>query len=194
MTTHRAPSITLADLTALKPCASALKRVAALFAGHAGPIDAATARAAECTFNDISWVASALARTNKDIERQFRLFLADCGARALPIYERSEKSPAPRNAIIAARRFARGEINDAAREAARAAVWAVVRDAALSAAFAVARAVSQEAAWAAAWDVGWDNARDAARAWQFDRLVARLAADGAKCSACCFCLSDSGHG
>src|SRR3546814_9974895 len=52
--------------------------------------------------------------TDADVERRLRLWLADCAARVLHIYEKTEASAAPREAIIAARRFARGEIDAAA--------------------------------------------------------------------------------
>jgi len=144
------------------------------------------------------WAPSALARHDKDVERRLRLWMADCAARVLHIYERAETSEAPRNAIIAARQFARGEIDDAAWAAARDAAWGAALaacnaacDAACDAAWAAALA-AVAAAWAAgdaaedaaraAWDAAraaWDAARaagddagDAEEAWQLDRLVA----------------------
>lgn len=107
-------------------------------------ITAAQAKEAGCTLTDLVWAASALARRDKDVERRLRLWMADCAARVLHIYERAETSEAPRNAIIAARQFARGEIDGAAGAAAG--------DAALGAARVAAR--------------------DAEEAWQLDRLVA----------------------
>ena len=53
-----------------------------------------------------------------------RLFAADCAERVLPIFEKKHPDDTrPREAIEAARQFARGEIDAAARASARAAVW-----------------------------------------------------------------------
>lgn len=65
-------------------------------------------------------------------ERTARLFAADCAERVLPIFERERPGDdRPRLAIEAARAFARGEIDAAARAAAvaaaRAAAWAAER-------------------------------------------------------------------
>ena len=91
----------------------------------------------------------------------FRLFAADCAEYALHLFEREyPDDKRPREAIEAARRFALGEIDDAARDAAWDAAWAAARAAARDAARAAARA----AAWDAARDAAWDAARAAARA------------------------------
>ncbi len=185
-----APAFTLAAIARLDPCASAFAA-----ARQALPkrrrITAAQAREAGVSFDDIVWVISAVARTDKDVERRLRLWLSDCAARVLHIYEKTETSDTPRKAIIAARLYARGEIGAAARDvagdaawaaardAARAAAWDVAGDAARDAAWAAARAAAGAAAWdaagAAAWDAAGDAAGaaawDAAEAWQFDRLI-----------------------
>ena len=84
-----------------------------------------------------------------------RLFAADCAERVLPIFEREYPTDdRPRKAIAAARAFARGEIDAAARDAAGAAAWA--------------------AAGAAAWDAARAAAWDAERRWQTRRLLAYL--------------------
>ena len=63
--------------------------------------------------------------------RVARLFEADCAERVLPIFEREYPTDdRPRKAIAAARAFARGEIDAAARDAAGAAAWAAARAAA----------------------------------------------------------------
>jgi hypothetical protein len=131
-----------------------------------------------------------------------RLFAADCAERVLPIYEKAYKDTRPRQAVEAARAFARGEISrdelaaagaaagaaaraaagDAARDAARAAAWAAARAAAWDAAWAAARdaagdaarAAARDAAGDAARDAAWAAARDAARDWQTERLFAYL--------------------
>jgi len=96
-----------------------------------------------------------------------RLFAADCAARVLHLYERKYSADTrPRDAIVAARAFARGEIGAAARAAAWAAAGAAAGDAARAAAWAAARAAAGAAARAAA--------EAAERAWQNDRLLAYL--------------------
>ena len=190
-------ALTYDEVKALDPCEGEFPRVVKLLGGKTGwnghKIDAATARKAGCTFDDIMWVASLMARKDADIDRRLRLWIADCAAHVLHIYERTGKSEAPRNAIIAARQFARGEIDEDARDAAwaaaraaRAAAWDAARDAraaardARDAAWAAARAAAWAAARAAAWaarDAARDAAGDAEQEWQFDRLIAWLSDD-----------------
>ena len=174
--------LTYGQLKSLSPCEDAFKRVTMLLGGarkwSGKKIDAARARKAGVTFDDILWAASAVASKDKDVERRLRLWLADCAARVLHIYERHQGDDRPRKAIVAARRFARGEIGDAAWDAARDAAWdaasVVAWAAAWDAARVVAWAAARDAAGAAAWAAARDAARDAERAWQFDRLIARL--------------------
>jgi hypothetical protein len=184
--------LTYDELKNLSPCKDSLGRVVALMGGAKKwgkrSIDAEKARKAGATLDDIVWAASAVARTNPEIERRLRLWLADCAAHVLQHFE--VEWPAdlcPRNAIIAARQFSRGEIGDAARaaaraaawdaaraaawDAARAAAWDAARAAARAAAWAAARAAAGDAAWAAAWDAAWAAARAAEKQWQFDRLI-----------------------
>lgn len=101
--------LTYDDVKSLKPCSDSFKRVSKLLGGAEGwngnKIDAAKAREAGCTLDDIVWAASALARKDKDVERRLRLWMADCAAHVLHIYEKTEKSDAPRKAIIATRQM-----------------------------------------------------------------------------------------
>ena len=190
--------LTYGGLKALNPCEGNFKRVVALLGGArkwgARKIPASQARDAGATFDDIIWAASAAAKNDKDIDRRLRLWMADCAARVLHIYENTGTSPAPRQAIIAARQYASGEIGaaawaaaraaagdaagDAAREAARASAWAAAGAAAGAAAWGSAREAARASAWAAAGAAAWGSAGAAAReaetAWQFDRLVERL--------------------
>jgi len=201
------PAITIGQLDKLSPCSTDGKRVrAALRAVDSTPgraFSAADARAAGCTFEDIVWVASAVALNDKAVKRRLRRWMADCAARVLHIYERDYPTDTRvRDAIQAARDFTDGKIDYAARDAARDAAWAAARAAAWAAArdaaWAAARDAARDAAWDAARDAAWDAARDAARdaawdaawdaardaawdaawaaeeAWQFDRLVAWL--------------------
>jgi hypothetical protein len=101
-------------------------------------------------------------------ECDLRLFAADCAEHVLPIFHKVlPQDDRPEKAIEAARRFARGEIDAAARAAARAAAW----DAAGAAAGAAARAAARAAAWDAASTAGaaaGAAARAAARAAAWD--------------------------
>ena len=114
--------LTYAQLKDLSPCTDTLADVTKKLGGARKwgklIITAGQARAAGCSFDNIVWAASAVARTNPDIERRLRLWMADCAARVLHVYEKTETSSAPREAIVAARRFARGEITAAAWAAA----------------------------------------------------------------------------
>ena len=154
-----AVSLSYHDLEKLGACEDRRNAVAELLGGATAwgdnQITADQARAAGATFDDIVWAASSIARNTPDVERRLRLWLADCAARVLHIYERVGNSQAPRNAILAARQFARGEIDVIAR-----------------AAWAAAGAAAGDAAGDA-----WDAAGDAEQAWQFDRLIARLSDD-----------------
>ncbi|HAX40275.1 MAG TPA: hypothetical protein DCY10_05315 [Clostridiales bacterium] len=185
-------ALTYDEVKALEPCSKEWRRVSALLGGERGwngkRIDAATARAAGCSIDDLVWVAISVARYDADVHRRLRLWMADCAAHVLHIYEKSETSDAPRNAIIAARAFARGEIDNAARAAASDAAWIAARNAAeLSAArysaYAAAVSVSSSAGWITTWDAArsaaldaeeWSAAWDAADSLQFDRLIERL--------------------
>ena len=197
-------ALTYDEVADLDPCADSFKRVVKLLGGkrkwNGHRIDAKAAKEAGCTYDDLVWVASRLARTNADVERRLRLWIADCAARVLHIYEATETSDAPRKAIVARRRFARGEIDAIALAAAWAAAWDAARaaagDAARAAAGAAAWAAAWDAAWAATWDAAWaatwdatwaaaedaaraaaDAARAAERQWQFDRLIEWLSDD-----------------
>ncbi len=154
----QAPAFTIAVIAKLGPCAGSFAKARKVLPKRRR-ITAAQARDAGVSFDDIVWVASAVARTDKDVERRLRLWLADCAARVLHIYEKTETGDAPRLAIIATRQYARGEIDDAARAAAWDAAW----DAARAAAWGAARAAARDAAW--------DAALAAEEAWQFERLI-----------------------
>lgn len=165
-----APAYMLAAIKELEPCAGPFEAAEALLpARH--KITVAMAIEAGVPFEDVVWALSALSQDTPDIERRLRLWLADCAAHVLHTYEKTGNSTAPRQAIIAARQFARGEIDDATRAVVKAAVRAVARtaseaaarDAAWAAARAAARAAASDAAWAAARGAAWASAR--ASAW-----------------------------
>jgi hypothetical protein len=181
------PTLTYTELRALKPCSESLTRIARLMGGaskwNGKKITAKQARKAGATLEDIAWAASAIAQSNPDIERRLRLWLADCAAHVLYIYEKESDDNRPRNAITITRQFARGKIDgtawDAAWAAARAAARAAASDAAWDAAWAAAwaaaayaaaaagaaaGAAASDAAWAAASDAAWDAAGAAAGA------------------------------
>jgi hypothetical protein len=121
--------------------------------------------------NDGDKTAFAQARIIKVIglldEVSMRLAAADMAERVLPIfYKVRPKDNRPALAIQAARDFALGKIDAAARaaarDAARDAAWDAARAAAGAAAGAAARAAAMAAARAAARDAAGDAARDAA--------------------------------
>ena len=97
-------------------------------------------------------------------------FACRCAEYALSFVE----SPDPRSiaAIVAKRKWLRGEITDAELDAACDVAWNAAHDAAMYAARIAARVAAQDAAWAAAkaaaryaacaaaWDAAWDAARE----------------------------------
>jgi hypothetical protein len=128
-------------------------------------------------------------------EKNARLFAADCADHVLHIFEKERpNNDRPRRAIQAARDFALGKIEAAARaaagaaagdaawaaawaaamEAARAAAWAAAWAAAGDAAGAAAREAAREAARAAAWAAAWEAAREAEKKWQTKTLFKYL--------------------
>ena len=174
------PGLTLAEIRKLNPCVDRMEAlILCLEDIEHRRITAAQAVEAGVPFADLVWIARAAARHDKDIERRLRLWMADCAARVLHIYEKHVPDDnRVRTAIETARQYARGEANttawaaarNVAMDAARDTAWEAARDAAKSATKSVAR----DAAWSAAWAVGWNAARDAEEKWQFDHLVARL--------------------
>ncbi len=147
----------------------------------------AQVRDAGTSFADVVWVAAAMALTDPDADRRIRLWMADCAARILHVYEKTETSDAPRKAIIAARQFARGGIDAAAWAAARAAGRTAAKDIARAsirsgygagcwaANWAATWANASNSVWGAGWtaaaDAAFDNAREAEKVWQFDRFI-----------------------
>lgn len=175
--------LTYPALKKLKPCSEGLVRVTRLLGGarkwNGLVITAAEARAAGATFDDLIWAASALALTDNDIDGRVRLFLADCAAHVLHIYENfAPGDTRVRDCITAARQFSRGEIGEAAWTK-----WATGAVEAADAAWAVRAAGAAVAAGAAqaVWVAEPARAAGAARAavaeraeerdWQFDRLI-----------------------
>ena len=147
--------LTYKEMMALKPCPEQAKAVTKLLGGaktwNGKKISAREAVKAGVSYSDLVWAASTQARNDKDVERRLRLWLADCAAHVLHIYEKDyPKDRRPRDAIVAGRAYARGETTDAASAAA----WDAASDA-------------RDAAWGAAWAA----ARDAEEKWQLDRLV-----------------------
>ena len=121
-------TVTLSQLKDLRPCRKRLKVIAPMF-GEQGM----TARqAVRCgvTLSDLIWVATKVAKTNRCVERRLRMCAADWAADVLHIYERDDTATlAPRKAINAARAYANGQIDEAARAAAESAAWSAALDA-----------------------------------------------------------------
>jgi hypothetical protein len=92
------------------------------------PIDFTTILASN-GLDDALWgLRAVLPQHERDRDRLARLFAADCAERVLPIFERVRPTDSrPRDAIAAARAFARGEITPAAQDAARAPARAAAR-------------------------------------------------------------------
>ena len=108
-------------------------------------------------------------------ERTTRLFAADCAEHVLRFFESKYPNDLrPRKSIEAARDFANGKIDAAARaaagDAARAAARAAAGDAARAAAWAAAGAAAGDAAWDAAWAAAWAAAGAAEKKWQTEKL------------------------
>jgi hypothetical protein len=198
------PAYSLAEIEKLKPCSGTWKKVKALKLGS-GKLTAKDAVKAGVAFDDLVWVASAVAKSDPETESRLRAWLCDCAAHVLHIFEKERPTDfRVRDCIVTAQRFARGECSEADRAAAgaaaRAAAWdaawaaawdaardaawdaardaarAAARDAARAAAWAAARAAAWDAAWAADWDAAWA----AERQWQLDRLVYWLSEDKPK--------------
>ncbi len=184
-----ASCLTIAEFNKLQPCPDSGRRVRALLrkvnSDEAHCFSAAEARDAGCIFADIVWVATSIARNDKAIERKLRLWMSDCAARVLHIYERDHPTDERvRNAIKASRDFANGKIRAAAWAAARAvanaaafAAGAAAHAAAHASARAAARASARAAANAAAHAAAHASARDAEEQFQFDRLILWLSDD-----------------
>lgn len=199
-------TITLAQLDELGPCAT---RRAAMIAAldWSNPVDAAQAAAAGATLDDLVWVAFALSRHDPDVERRLRLWMTDCAAHVLHIFERERPTDTrPRTAILTARRFARGEIDTVLQTYAYAAACAAACAASQDAVGNASMKPMEAAAWSAAWAAyipasAYDTARSAwaarsaigtaeerrqlnrmvawtaGKSWQLDRFVARMSAD-----------------
>jgi hypothetical protein len=125
--------------------------------------------------DDALWVLQN-ARAGKDAERIAYLFAADCAARVLEFFEREYPNDSrPREAIMTARRFARGQATvkelDAAVAAARVAACVAVAAARVAAGAAVAAAGAAWVAAGAAAGAAWV----AEAKWQEKQLRAYLA-------------------
>lgn len=113
-------ALTLKQVRAFKPCREDWIRIKGILSGADGPITAAAAVDAGATLDDIVWIASKVAVSDTDVERRLRLWVADCAAHVLGVFEAEKPDDMrPREAVIAARRYARGEIGDASLVAAR---------------------------------------------------------------------------
>ncbi len=177
MTTQAVPTITLSALYKLNPCPSGYaevsKKLRALKSGRSAYYSAVEAKQAGISLDDMVWVSETVASKDKGVNRRVLLWIADCAARVLHIYEKTGASTSPREAIKATRAFARGEIDKAAWEAAKNAAWAAAR----TATWSNAAVATWDASWsrdAAGKAAGDAAARDAEESWQYDRLVAWL--------------------
>ena len=147
----------------------------------------AQVRAEGTSFDDLVWVAAAMALTDKDASRRLRLWMADCAARVLDVFENTESRDALRGAVVAARQYARAAIDKdawataraagrtAAKESARAAMRSGIGAGCWAANWAATWANASNSVWGAGWaaaaDAAFDNAREAEKVWQFDRFI-----------------------
>lgn len=163
------PTLTYLQLEALYPCSDSLEIAVGKLGRWRKPLTVADAARAGINLDDLTWVAEKVARTDKDVERRFRLWLADCAAHVLHI----SADDRPAKAVEAARLFARGQIDGVARNMASSVAWSATR---------TAGAVAQAAARAAARDATRAAARaavvmSAEEAWQLERLIAWFSAE-----------------
>ncbi len=148
------PTMTWKQVLACNPCAenraAAQRKLKAKFPDYQTRVFLlADAASAGVPLADLVWIAGM--DHSPEATRRLRLFAADCAARVAHI----ANDPRSTAAIVAARKGARGEIDDAAGAA-----WDAARDAARAAAWAAARDAARGAAW------------DAEETWQLERLIA----------------------
>lgn len=134
------------------------------------------------------------ASAGADAAKVSRLFAADCAARVLGHFEgKYPDDPAARNAILTARKFARGKATTNELASAWVSAWASARGSAWGSAWASARASASASARASARasacasasasasarasirDSAWARAWDEEIEWQATRLQAHLA-------------------
>jgi immunity protein 5 of polymorphic toxin system len=154
------------------------------------PLSVSGLRDAGVSFSQIVWVLSSLAPTDGKIRRRLRLWSADCVARVLHLFESVHPHDARvRDVIIAARKYARAEIDNLERQ--RAGVLAAQdfarRDTAGMVAAAATFLARERDSWADNVAAGY--ARSAASVsspdpidateveWQFLRLVDWMSAE-----------------
>ena len=149
-------SLTLAAIKKFDPCEDSFLRLAKILPKNR-KITAQQARYLGCTYDDIIWIASAVAEDDLEIKKRLTAYVNDNAKAVLHIFEAAEpKDNRVRECIQATDDFLDGKISEEAWARATRATWATW------------------AAWAAraaraARDV-WD-AGDAFRDWQFDRLI-----------------------
>ena len=150
-------ALTIEAVKKLYPCSKDYRRVSKLLPKRR-KIDAVKARELGCTYDDILWVASAIAENDDDVKSRLTHFFNDNAKAVLHIFERAAPNDGRvRDYIQATDDFLAGKTGeDNWLEAAKAA-WAAWD------------AKAARDAWAA-----WD-AKDVFHEWQFDRLVYWLA-------------------
>jgi hypothetical protein len=173
--------VTVEEIMELKPCYDQLE-VEKLW-GENESLTLLEICQLDIPIDDIIWAVSRL-MPKKDA----RLFACDCAEHVLCLFERDyPDNKRPRDCIEVSRKYANGEVGDAAMDAAWdaawAAAWAAARAAAGAAAWAAAMAAAgaardardaardaRDAAGAAAW-AARDADRDAEKQWQLNCLI-----------------------
>ncbi len=173
-------SITIARLNQFEPCEDSGDRVIAALRQFNPDEDyaysAADAREAGCTYENIIWIASAVAMDDEVVVRRLTGFLNDNAKRVLHIFEEAAPDdPRVRKCIEATDAFLAGRIDAGKWEQAARAAWAAwdawdARDARAARAALVAwDAWTSRAAWAARAAWASRAALDAWAAWDADR-------------------------
>lgn len=101
----------VSKIRALGPCAGGYRFALGKLADKE-EVSAAEARKAGCSFEDMAWYLSVQARNDAEIDRRLRMWKADVAARVLPVFEMAfPEETCARDAIVAARAYAAGEID-----------------------------------------------------------------------------------
>ncbi len=164
-------SLTLAAIKKFDPCEDSFLRLAKILPKNR-KITAQQARYLGCTYDDIIWIASAVAQDDLEIKKRLIAYINDNAKAVLHIFEAAvPKDNRVRECIQATDDFLDGKISEETWSRDARAAWAAwpARDARAGwAAWATWAAWDAWAAWAAraAWDAG-----DAFHDWQFDRLI-----------------------
>ena len=173
-------TLTVEAVRKLEPSGPDFKRVSKILPKRR-KLDAAQARELGCTYDDIIWIASAVAMNDESLARRLTGYLNDNAKAVLHIFEeRAPDDTRVRDCIAATDGFLNGAVSESDWQHAAWSAWYARAAWAARAARAAWAAWDAWDAWGArdAWDArgAWDarDARDAFEDWQFDRLICWL--------------------